>query len=469
MKIRPATSQWFDEQGIRLDASYHLSEARQAKFSIDKSPLGTKTRSEVTERSCLGGRVRRVDVSDSERGYPYLTASDMTKAEPFSATYLSKTYTKNQEKLMIRKGWILLSCSGSIGRTVFTNELFEGQIGTHDLIRIVPDHEALPAGYLYAFLSSKYGYSLLTQGTYGGVIQHIEPHHIKDLPIPLLPEAEQAAIHAMIEEAAQLRVEANRLLEEAERELIQEAQLRTLTPDDYEYFGSHVTGRPVAAFTVKSSNPFQTTLTAFNHSVKIEKLKEEVKQNNQTLTLKECLAGGSIFSTGSFKRLETTSPKGVRLINQSDIFNFKIEGKLIAPKFVKNQDLVSYGEVIIAGVGTLGENETFCRVLFAGEELIQELISGEFIRMKTEKVPAGYLYAWLATQYGFRMIRACQGGTKLCRPIPRMLLEIPVPILEEDIVKSIDQKVVEAHSKRFEALQKETAAIRQVEEWIEAW
>ena len=378
--------------------------------------------------------------------------------------YLSKKHTRNTGLLMIQKDWILLSCSGSIGRTVYTNEDFEGQIGTHDLIRIIPNEDKVPSGYLYAFLSSKHGFSLLTQGTYGGVIQHIEPHHIADLPVPLLPDAEQQQIHEQIEEASRLRVEANRALREARGKLLDACQLKPLTTDDYESYGAGQ--HAPSTFALRCVN--STSLAAFNYSERINRLQERVKANATTKPLRECLT--RMFSTGSFKRWELNSPRSIELINQSDIFDTRIKGKLLANVFVKNQALVEYGEVLIAGVGTLGENETFCRALFAGEQLEGKLISGEFIRMQTtDEVPPGYLYAWLSSDYGFRMLRATQSGTKLCRPIPRLLSQIPVPILEKDIMKEIDSTVKEAHAKRFEALQLENAAITHIERAIESW
>ena len=158
------------------------------------------------------------------------------------------------------------------------------------------------------------------------------------------------------------------------------------------------------------------------------------------------------------------------LINQSDAFDTIINGKWISTRNVNLSNLVSYGEVIIAGVGTLGENETFCRALFANEDLKGQLISGEFIRLKTTRdLPSGFLYAWLTSDYGFRLIRGPQAGTKLCRPIPEAFLDIPVPILAEEDMKEIDRMVRDAHSKRHLANVKELKAIAMVEAEIEKW
>ena len=176
------------------------------------------------------------------------------------------------------------------------------------------------------------------------------------------------------------------------------------------------------------------------------------------------------FTTGSFKRLELSSPASIKLINQSDIFNLSKKGKFVAIRFLRVYKLVEYGEVIIGGVGALGEGETFCRVVFGNEELVGQLISGEFIRMKTNrKVPSGYLFCWLSTDYGFRFIRRTQSGTKLCRPIQELLKNIPVPILESSQMEQIDIKVKDAHTFFYRALCFENQAIELVEKEIESW
>ena len=158
------------------------------------------------------------------------------------------------------------------------------------------------------------------------------------------------------------------------------------------------------------------------------------------------------------------------LINQKDIFDTIVKGKYISKRNVKTNNLVEYGEVLIAGVGTLGENETFCRAIYANEDLVGQLVSGEFIRLKTNgKVSSGYLYAWLASDYGFRLLRNLQAGTKLCRPIPRLVLEIPVPIVEKDVMEEIDKMVKDAYTKRYRANCNERKAISLVEQEIESW
>ena len=115
--------------------------------------------------------------------------------------------TKQEVDKILEKGWILVSCSGTIGNSVFTTQEHAGKLASQHVMRIVPNDQ-LVAGYVYAFLSTHYGYNLLTQGTFGAVIQHIEPANVSSIPIPVMPDDFQLRIDGSIQKASTLREEA---------------------------------------------------------------------------------------------------------------------------------------------------------------------------------------------------------------------------------------------------------------------
>lgn len=157
------------------------------------------------------------------------------------------------------------------------------------------------------------------------------------------------------------------------------------------------------------------------------------------------------------------------MINQSDIFNQHIKGKWVVNRPQYKKYLLRKGEILIAKIGTLGENETFCRCMYVGDELNGQLVSSAFYRMSTvEGIPSGYLYAWLSSDYGFRLIRYTQYGTKQCYPNPKLLYTLPIPILEREDMDKIHTMVNEAYSKQYEANLKEKRAIKLVEKEIES-
>ena len=111
--------------------------------------------------------------------------------------------------LELKRGMSLISCSGTIGRMAYARPEMEGMWSSQHIMKVVPDPARVPSGYLYAFLSTKFGLPLVVSGTYGSIIQEIGPHHIADLPVPRLGDALEQQIHALVEQAAELRTKAS--------------------------------------------------------------------------------------------------------------------------------------------------------------------------------------------------------------------------------------------------------------------
>ena len=450
----------------RFDGSYHNAEVNIYSSVIERHS-SFKLKDYCTE-IFTSGRNKRV-YTTKEFGYPFLSNSDVVAAAPLaSCKYSSKKYGFD-EKAILRKGMILTGRVGAIGQTAFVPGYLEAYnaMGSDNIIRICVKPEERN-GFIYAYLASKIGNLTFWKHATGGVQPFITDAMVGELPIPDFPEAFQKEVDDLIQESARLREEATEALEDASKLLKHYASLSDLTEADYDYYGPRSYERQVSCFVKSRKDIDSTTINAFNHSERIKNTKDKI--TCLTRPLKDLIINGDVFSTGSFPRIEVKEDKGIMLINQSDIFDTIIRGKHISKRNVKLSNLVEYGEVLIAGVGTLGENETFCRCIYANEDLVNQLVSGEFIRMKTiEEIPSGYLYTWLSSDYGFRFIRNLQTGTKLCRPIPRLLLEIPVPIIESNKMKEIHDIVTDAHTKRYKANCLVKQAIGMIENEIEHW
>lgn len=119
----------------------------------------------------------------------YFTGTALTQLNSDNVKYLdSAKATKQQKKqldaLTIYKGYILVSDSGTLGRVTYALEQHNGHVATNNLIRIVVDDLAL-RGYLYEFLQSNLGQSLMLKNAYGTNQEHLEPDIIADIPIPV--------------------------------------------------------------------------------------------------------------------------------------------------------------------------------------------------------------------------------------------------------------------------------------------
>lgn len=451
----------------RFDGSYHLSDGVQIRRTISASPYPLSKVGSAANRIFIGNRVKRVYVKSDEAGVPFMSSSDILYADVNKVKRVSKKYTDSLEEMKLEAGWILISRSGTIGNCAYTNKQHAQKLASEDVIRISPN-DILRKGYLYAYLASRYGHSLLTQGTFGAVIQHIEPEFVADIPIPVMPDVFQAQVDNNIQTAASLREDAADLLALAEKKLKDAAGLEDLAEDDYDYFGPRNDKREVSCFTRNINQIGTTTINAFNNSERIRNIQRRILANSRPI--KDLIEGGQTFSSGSLPSIEVKPGHGIMLINQKDIFDNIVIGKYISSKNANLDDLVEYGEILIASDGTLGENELFCRAIFANEDLEGSFISSHFLRMKSNGVvPVGYLFAWLNSDYGFRLIRNTQAGTKICHPIQKMFQNIPVPVIDKRIMEEIDLMVRTAFTKRHQANNLEKEAIKMVEAEIDKW
>ena len=91
---------------------------------------------------------------------------------------------KQLDALTIHSGFILVSDSGTLGRVTYALSQHDGHVATNNLIRIVVDDVPL-RGYLYEFLQSELGQSLMLKNAYGTNQEHLEPDIIADIPIPI--------------------------------------------------------------------------------------------------------------------------------------------------------------------------------------------------------------------------------------------------------------------------------------------
>lgn len=272
-----------EQKGARFDASFHMSEGLVVRRMIAKSPYELLTIEDVSVDVFYGLRARRVYVSSKTHGIPFLSSSDILRADVNKVKLASKSLTPAIDQMSLKKGWTLISRSGTIGNCAFANAKHAQKLASEDVIRLVPNN-ILRGGLVFAYLASKYGYSLLTQGTFGGVIQHIEPAFVKSLPIPNFPVTFQEDVDNLVQTAAHLREEALDELIRAEILLKEKAGLRELTSDDYDYYGHRNNQRKVSCFSRTIQDIGTTTINAFNHSERIRKLKDSISCSTIPLT-----------------------------------------------------------------------------------------------------------------------------------------------------------------------------------------
>ncbi|MBR4986578.1 MAG: N-6 DNA methylase [Proteobacteria bacterium] len=119
----------------------------------------------------------------------YFTGTALTQLNSDNVKYLDSSKAnpqvrKHLDDLTIYKGYILVSDSGTLGRVTYALSQHDGHVATNNLIRIVIDDVPL-RGYVFEFLKSELGQSLMLKNAYGTNQEHLEPDIIADIPIPI--------------------------------------------------------------------------------------------------------------------------------------------------------------------------------------------------------------------------------------------------------------------------------------------
>ena len=219
MKEKLVRSTWLELEGRRLDCGPYLSGAMEAKVLLTALPVATAALAQLTTALVNAGRVARTLISDPRHGRRFLSSTDILLADLSHVSIIAEHTVRANPKLAIRQGWILVTRAGTIGRMAFARPDMDGLACSEDAMRVVPDPDTILPGYLYAFLSSRLGVPLVCGSTYGAIVQHIEPEHIADLPVPLAPDAVQQEAHRLVTEAAALRTQASAELRAVVREI----------------------------------------------------------------------------------------------------------------------------------------------------------------------------------------------------------------------------------------------------------
>ena len=201
----------------RADASYHLPIVNAIiehlhKFAEEVTTVGDNR---ISSDIILPGRFKRVYV-DKEYGVRFLGGKELNQLDPSTEKYLSKKAHANQlnGSLGIKENSILTPARGSLGDVVLPPKHFVGWAISDNLMQILSNQSI--CGYLYVFLNTDYGKILIQRFTYGGVVDAIEPEHIKQVAIPLLKNKTlQKKINDMALEANQKRYEAYKLEQQA--------------------------------------------------------------------------------------------------------------------------------------------------------------------------------------------------------------------------------------------------------------
>lgn len=454
------------EGQMRLDAGFYAEGVAAALRVVADCKLEVKPLGEVVKEVFILGRFRRVYATDKNAGWPYLSASEALEFRPSSERWIARDHAPRHEKRHFAEpGWLLVSASGSVGRVAFATERLSKYFLTHDLLRIAPSPSPL-SGYLYAYLSTWIGQALIAKDQYGSAIKHLEPHHLSKVPIPILPENEQQAIHGNIERAWKLRDEANDLLDEADAMLHDELGLPHFSENLIPYLPPPKQSKPAIAtmphpqaFTLKSSELNERFDVSYHVPV-VKVIKTLLQDGKHEAVRLDSMATG-IRIPPRFKRIYVKKEFGVPFLRPSHLPQVRPYdlGYISHLTPVLNQLRLNEGEVLITTDGTVG------RVGLVSSRTDGWAGSNNIARVIYSKDDArnGYLAAFLSTPYGFHQLAREIFGGVVDHIEESQIRSVLIPNPPAEIQTAIGNLFVKAFEKKDEASALESITIRECE------
>lgn len=448
--------------GHRLDASAYDIEAMNALSVVRHSPYGWVYlwgKDGLVEDAYVGSRFKRI-YTDNREDIPFFLPSDIEDIYPSPSKYISNKTRVNIEELRVHKGLLLVSVSGTIGKTSLVGKKLDKQVFSHDLLR-VSFKGIYDLGYVYAYLNTETGLKLLQSNNYGAVVDHIEPEHLAKVPIPNAPEEIKRRIHESIVASYDLRDQSNDLIDEAQH-LLYEALDLPENPDlKPKYYA------PDAGFRCfsMSSNELNGRFDASYHLPEIKEILSLIsKQAAEVTTLGDPRISKKIILPGRFKRVYVDKGNGVPFFGGKQLLQLDPSGdKYLSINThrdrITNELAIAENMCVVSCSGTIGKVQIVPRH-WSGWTINQHVMR----IIPASKEIAGYIYIWLASPYCYFLISRNNYGAVIDEIDDKQLSEVAIPLLKDKSLQShINDIVLKANRLRYDAYLKEQEALSQME------
>lgn len=464
MIIKEIPSTWIQREGLRLDVGPYKTGAIEAKYKLESLTVTKDSVVEVTLNGIKGiihaGRLKRIWVNDPNHGYPFLTTTNIHISNLEKINYIASSIVAGKRNLLVKKDWILITRSGTIGRLAFCRPDMDDFACTEDVMRVVADESKIDAGYLYAFLSSTFGVQQIIAGTYGAIIQHIEPEHVKDIPVPRFSKELETNIGEKIKSSAQKRADANSLMVNAGKQI----------NEHFSFPNKLALSHRIFTHSAASSSFVQKRMDATYHDQIAQMSDDLVEQAGAEKTLAEL--GVNTGESGRMKLIFTESDHGVPFSTSGEIFRARYEPKRFLAKS-KLGDVADWGvrqeDILLARSGQVGG--IIGTGVWADSRFENAAVSVDVIRIKAQEseVLPGYLYAYLmCTDVGYRQLIRSAAGSSIPHLSSDDVLKLKLPRMGAMEEKAVHELVQKAGELAAEAQKLEDEAVKMVEDAIEA-
>lgn len=443
--------------GKRLDASLFDIEAKHARDRLVHSIYPCTTlggEAGLIDKAYYPGRFKRVYC---EKGYgeAFFLPSQMTDIYPKPEKYISKFTQCNIDELKLKPNTLLLTRSGTIGTVSIVSKAIEGTVFSDDVIRIT-FKAPFDLGYVYTFLKSPEGKTVLQTNGYGSVITHLEPEHLAAVPIPDAPELLKQRIHNLIIRSFNLRDESNALIDQATSLLVKELKLPSINAFKANL---QVSKASVDTFSVKLSR-MDGRLDASYHAPIADAIVGHIQQYAVVTVIGDPKISNDIILPGRFKRVYVEEGHGVVFFSGKNISELNPSDKKYLSfsqhdKRIKEELLIRENMVLVTCSGTVG-NSVLVPKHWDGWAMTHDII-----RLVLQDDIQGYCFVWLNSEYGKAILRSFQYGSVVQHIEKEHISKMPLPLLRSKTTQNqINRLALNANQKRYEAYLLEQEALK---------
>lgn len=444
------------ENEYRLEGGVYANEGRLARASLENCrwPIRNLCGDGGLATAYHRPRFKRIYVEKSD--YPILQPAQANELRPTPSAYISGRTRTDIDALRVKKGQVLLTCSGTIGNCAYVRNTLDNQIFSHDLLRIEPTEHS---GFVYAYLRSKTGSNIITTNNYGAVIKHIEPHHLDNVPVPDPPPILKLEIHNLIEDSFRLRDESNDLMDEAQAALKEALKL----PDMDKLKSEAALFDRKAGFDSYSVrlNELDNRLDASYHAPVVRAIEKRIRKTAREVTrVGDGRISQSVILPGRFRRVYVEEGSGVVFFSGKNISELDPSDKKYLSLSQHNQKIkkeltIRENMILVTPSGTIGKT-AFVPKHWDGWAMTHDIIR----IVPTNNEISGYLYAWLSSPYAFPLISRFTYGAVVGHIEKEHILKVSVPLLsDEKAQREINAKALEANRTRAEAYELERKAL----------
>lgn len=396
---------------------------------------------------------KRQFCKNTPRAAPYFQSSDVQSASERSAVYIYKGQAQSLN-LLVKENDILVTGFGTIGNARLVSKFQDGACYANNVCRIrTTEH----TGYIYAFISGKYGKAQLNTNASGSVVRYIESPGIKKILVPIFSDTFQQDVDNLVQEATRLREEATCALEKAKQTL-------------KSFINADFVKNNYKTSIVKSRNIFSSLQHRLDPPALMNDgvvAMDKISSRMSTKIIADINA--KVSRPGIFKRIYVEN--GIPYIKGSEIFlnnPFRRCEHLSRTRTPFVDEMTLYeGQILITCAGSVGNIKMITKEYedqkAIGSQDIIRLISNDELFTKE------YLFIYLQMPFVNDYIQSMKYGSVIERIEPFHVESIPVVTPTKELSEEISAIVRQYMDCTYRAFNAEGKAIQMVEQEIEKW